>query len=146
MNAVFSGSLRVSHGGGSKHLPLREPLQIDRVGALKMREETRGDIGGDTSCERVIANHSDCEGGMGTEPMLRRLVWPWSSVCFGCEDVDEYFSRPPDKRLRKVTVAQVAEIRARVAAGELQKDVAKDYGITPTNVNKIVKNRAWVRK
>jgi hypothetical protein len=44
-----------------------------------------------------------------------------------------------------VTAEQVREIRDRCATGELQKDVAKNYGLSPTSVNKIVKNRAWVR-
>lgn len=145
MNQAFGGSLRVGHGGGCKELKLHTPLAIDRVGAHKYRGEM-DNAAGDASCERVIANHSDCESGLGTEPMLRRLVWPWSMICFGCENVDEYFSRGHDRRARKVTAEQVREIRARVAAGEKQKDVALDYGVTPTLVNKIVKNRAWVRK
>jgi hypothetical protein len=41
------------------------------------------------------------------------------------------------------TEAIVLEIRARVAAGELQKDVAEEYGVHPTTITKIVRRAVW---
>lgn len=45
--------------------------------------------------------------------------------------------------LQKLNAAQVYEIRARVAAGELQKDVAKAYGVSRNNVCGIVHRKSW---
>lgn len=146
MNAVFSGATHAAIGANHKpNVSFTGPVGIDRLGARLSRDEERDGLGGDTNCERTAYLHGDCDGGMGTEPMVRKLVWPWSLICFGCEDVDEYFSRSHDRRFRKVTRAQVDEIRARVATGERQKDIAGDYNMTAANINKIVRNKAWVR-
>lgn len=43
----------------------------------------------------------------------------------------------------KLTEAQVAEIRARCAAGEFQRVVAADYGIEQGHVSRIVLQKRW---
>lgn len=43
----------------------------------------------------------------------------------------------------KVTAAQVAEIRARRAAGEQQKDLAREFGLGEMQVSRIVRGQRW---
>ena len=43
----------------------------------------------------------------------------------------------------KLTHRDVEAIRRRVAAGEKQKDLATEFGVTPSHVSRIVHNRAW---
>ncbi|MGW2847277.1 helix-turn-helix domain-containing protein, partial [Streptomyces sp. NPDC001274] len=43
-----------------------------------------------------------------------------------------------------LTDAQVVEIRSRVAAGELQKDVAASLGVGRPTVSRIVNRKGWV--
>lgn len=43
----------------------------------------------------------------------------------------------------KVTEAEVREIRRRRAAGETQRKVAADHGISQSTVNRIVNRRGW---
>lgn len=43
----------------------------------------------------------------------------------------------------KITEAQAGEIRARCSAGELQKVVATDYGITRQSVGRIARGERW---
>jgi hypothetical protein len=45
--------------------------------------------------------------------------------------------------LQKLNAEQVYEIRAQVAAGALQKDVAKAYGVSRNNVCGIVHRKSW---
>lgn len=45
--------------------------------------------------------------------------------------------------LQKLTARQVQEIRARVSAGALQKDVARIFGISRNHVSTIVNGKAW---
>lgn len=44
---------------------------------------------------------------------------------------------------RKLTAEQVAEARARVAAGERQRDVAQLLGCTQSNISRIVTGDSW---
>jgi hypothetical protein len=44
----------------------------------------------------------------------------------------------------KLNHEAAAEIRARVAAGEAQRDVAADYGVTPQCIRHVVIGRTWV--
>ena len=41
--------------------------------------------------------------------------------------------------LAKLTGAQIAEILARVAAGEMQKDLAVEYGVSQPHISRIVR-------
>ena len=43
----------------------------------------------------------------------------------------------------KLTADNVREIRHRIAAGEREKDVAPDFGISPGNVNHIIRGETW---
>jgi hypothetical protein len=43
----------------------------------------------------------------------------------------------------KLTRAQAAEIRSRLAAGELQASVASDYGIHSATVSRIATGKRW---
>ena len=43
----------------------------------------------------------------------------------------------------KLTEALVLEIRSRCAAGEPQKQVAKDYCVTYATVNRVVTRKIW---
>lgn len=43
----------------------------------------------------------------------------------------------------KLTADKVREIRRRIAAGEIQRQVAREYGIAATGVNAIVKGHTW---
>jgi hypothetical protein len=46
--------------------------------------------------------------------------------------------------LAKFTEAQIREIRARVASGEItQYKLAKEYGVTEGCINSIIKRRSW---
>jgi hypothetical protein len=45
--------------------------------------------------------------------------------------------------IQKLNAEQVYAIRARVAAGELQKDVAKAFGVSRNNVCGIVHRKSW---
>ena len=44
---------------------------------------------------------------------------------------------------KKLTADQVREIRARVAAGDSQRSVAREYGVSQPLVNHIVHRRVW---
>lgn len=60
-------------------------------------------------------------------------------------------SRKHPERLRrgsaapwsKLTEADVQTIRRRCAAGELQKDLAAEYGVNPSNIGQIVRRISW---
>lgn len=43
----------------------------------------------------------------------------------------------------KLTTPEVRAIRARCAAGDMQRDVAKDYGIGSDHISRIVSRQAW---
>lgn len=43
----------------------------------------------------------------------------------------------------KLTEAQVVEIRRRVAAGEVQRRLADEFGLSPSGICRIVKARTW---
>lgn len=45
--------------------------------------------------------------------------------------------------IQKLNAAQVYEIRARVSAGELQRDVARSYGLARNTVSQIVNRKTW---
>lgn len=44
---------------------------------------------------------------------------------------------------KKLTIAQVREIRARCAAGESDADLAIAFGVVKTNINQIRLRRTW---
>ena len=44
---------------------------------------------------------------------------------------------------KKLTPAQVIQIRAQVEAGEMQKVIARQYGIRQQTVSSIVNGRSW---
>lgn len=46
-------------------------------------------------------------------------------------------------RNARLTAADVTVIRERVASGELQRNVAADYGITQSNVSHIARGKSW---
>jgi hypothetical protein len=46
--------------------------------------------------------------------------------------------------MSKLTEDQVAEIRTRVAAGELQRVVAADYGVSRPTISRIVNRKGWL--
>lgn len=52
-------------------------------------------------------------------------------------------ARGEEHWLAKLTEAQVAEIRSRKAAGETQVALAKEFGISPTSMSRIVNNVSW---
>jgi hypothetical protein len=43
----------------------------------------------------------------------------------------------------KLTEKQVIKIRERCASGEMQKQIASEYGVLPTTINNIVVRRSW---
>lgn len=45
----------------------------------------------------------------------------------------------------KLTMAQATEIRARLAKGEMQEDIAKDYGVDRSLISHIKRNLLWTR-
>lgn len=47
------------------------------------------------------------------------------------------------RRVVKLVEEDVCEIRRRVAAGEYRKDIAREFGVSPSFVSQIVKGRAW---
>ena len=51
--------------------------------------------------------------------------------------------RGPNNHAAKLTEAQVLEIRARCAAGEMQRVVAAQYGVTQSSVSYIVSRKKW---
>lgn len=48
-----------------------------------------------------------------------------------------------DHPFARLTAAQVGEIRRRVAAGERQSAVAREFGVDPSHISKIVSGRKW---
>ena len=50
---------------------------------------------------------------------------------------------PENSRNRKLSVAQVLEVRSLVAAGAVQRHLAKRFGVTPTCIHAIVKRKSW---
>lgn len=49
-------------------------------------------------------------------------------------------------RSSKLTWAKVDDIRARAAAGETQKALAKEYGVTETCVHKVITHQTWFNR
>ncbi len=45
----------------------------------------------------------------------------------------------------KLTTAQVKEIRRRYANGEIQMDLADEYGVTQAAISNIVRAKSWPR-
>lgn len=43
----------------------------------------------------------------------------------------------------KITEAQVAAIRARAAAGDVQRSLASEYGVSPAQICRIIKGSRW---
>lgn len=54
-------------------------------------------------------------------------------------------SKKPDGAFNpsKLTVEQVKDIKKRLAANELQKDIAKIYNVRPPSIHSIKKGRTW---
>lgn len=52
-------------------------------------------------------------------------------------------SRGERHHAAKLTSALVAEIRQRAAVGELQKDLAAEYGVSRSTVSKVATGRLW---
>jgi integrase len=67
-----------------------------------------------------------------SETQIRNLV-------DACASLDE----PPKSRLVKVTPELLIEVRRRVEAGELQKDVAASTGLSRPLVSQIINGRVW---
>jgi predicted transcriptional regulator len=44
---------------------------------------------------------------------------------------------------RCLTLQQVASVRQRVAAGEVQRAIARELQVHPVTINRIVKGRSW---
>lgn len=58
----------------------------------------------------------------------RRVVAPQIGSRHGCAKLNE---------------ASVAEIKARIASGEMQKRLALEFGVTPGAINHVAKGRQW---
>ena len=51
--------------------------------------------------------------------------------------------RMSNRRTNKLTREKVEEIRLRVKQGELQKDLAVEYGVAPNTISMIMANKKW---
>ena len=113
------------------------------------------------------------EGGEGRDLIAPRVIWEWTNgpippgmmVCHHCDvpacvNPDHLFlGTPADNMLDKVakgrqrkgetvpgaklTEAGVREIRRRRTAGEPQKAIAADYGVSQSVVSNIMSRRTW---
>jgi hypothetical protein len=61
----------------------------------------------------------------------------------GCSTRPERYPRGEAQWLAKLTAAQVRDIRSRVAAGEVQRALAAEYGVVEGTVNHIVARQTW---
>jgi hypothetical protein len=61
------------------------------------------------------------------------------------DNVQDMHDRKRHKILRgsRMSLDDAIEIRALVKAGAKQRDLAKDYGVSPQYINSIVKHRKW---
>jgi hypothetical protein len=57
----------------------------------------------------------------------------------------EHMGGPKGERapFAKLTADQVREIRLRVDAGEMQTSLAKDFGVSKSAINLIIKRKSW---
>lgn len=61
-----------------------------------------------------------------------------------CRDMFERRREPRgERRSKNLTDAKVIEIRQRRAAGEMQKDLAAEFGVSRTNIHHIVRGKTW---
>jgi uncharacterized protein YjcR len=53
--------------------------------------------------------------------------------------------RTPDyhRRTSKLTEDDIGPIRDRIANGEMLKDIAKDYGVSPTTIGSVKRGYTW---
>ena len=70
----------------------------------------------------------------------RRCVNPWQLVPGTRRENNQDRARAW-RGARKLTRCQVMQIKTRVAAGERQTALAREYGVHPTNINHIVNGR-----
>lgn len=61
-------------------------------------------------------------------------------VCQKCRSVATRGSKRP---AAKFTEYDIVQIRKRNAAGESQKSLAREYGVTDSNINLICRRRSW---
>ncbi|MGW2594822.1 helix-turn-helix domain-containing protein [Streptomyces sp. NPDC001515] len=52
-------------------------------------------------------------------------------------------ARGTGRRTSKLTEAQIPEIRARAAAGEMQKVLAAEYGVSHPTISRVVSRQGW---
>jgi NUMOD4 motif len=82
--------------------------------------------------------------GGKSDPSLANLRgWGTRKENFADRIEDGQGNRGERHGLAKLTTAVVLEIRARVAAGERQADVARDLGVGPGNVWVIIHRKNW---
>jgi hypothetical protein len=59
-----------------------------------------------------------------------------------------HFTKPLYKfgeknKFAKLNKEKVLEIKRRLANGDLQKDIAKDYGVAPSTIGHIARSETW---
>jgi hypothetical protein len=73
--------------------------------------------------------------GFKRETIARRVEAGWS--------VGDAMSLPTDERPRKLTRAAVLSIRTRLANGERQAAIARDFGVCPSMISHIARGKNW---
>lgn len=142
-----------SHGRVRSSKGLRK-LQTEPDGYIKVRLAHNGNwqtfrvsrlvcvaFHGDPPFEGAQVRHKDHNRGNNREDNLH-----WGSAQDNVDDREKAGNTAKGERcaLAKFTWDQVRELRQRVAAGERQKDVAQELGISQPNASAIVNNRTWV--
>jgi hypothetical protein len=87
-------------------------------------------------------NHKN---GTKDDPRIENLEWVTASENHRhrFDVLGQKSVRGESCNLTKLTEVNVREILRRYAAGELQRVIAADYGICPTNVSCIVTGKSW---
>lgn len=62
-----------------------------------------------------------------------RKVTDWMALCVPCHRAHD--------GLAKIPLNRVSEIRERVEGGELQKTIAKEFGVNPSTISELINNK-----
>ncbi len=89
-----------------------------------------------------VGTHRDNMDDMAAKGRSTFTRWP-ELICRPWLDCPERLCRGADHPSAKLTLERVRSIRQRIAAGETQTGLAREFGVTQANISSIVRRKTW---